>query len=77
MRYVRRGMHLHRPTSGSIQIVYSVPIGRNERLLLVQVAGQQFLVAAGGGHINMLHVFDGKVVEEDVVAADALDNRFE
>ena len=51
-----------------INVVASRALGTKERLILVEVADQQLLVGMTSTQIQTLHVFDGKVVQNEVGA---------
>lgn len=57
--------------SDAISIVASRALGAKERLLLVEIAGKQLLVAMAPGQVRTLHVFDEPVVSRK---ADAIAN---
>ncbi len=44
-----------------INVVASRPLGAKERLLLVEIAGQQLLVGMTASQVQTLHVFDSPV----------------
>ena len=47
--------------SDVINVVASRPLGAKERLLLVEIAGQQLLVGMTASQVQTLHVFDTPV----------------
>ena len=47
--------------SDVINVVASRPLGARERLLLVEIAGQQLLVGMTASQVQTLHVFDTPV----------------
>ncbi|WP_051234962.1 flagellar biosynthetic protein FliO [Marinimicrobium agarilyticum] len=47
----------------SMKIMASMPLGTRERLLVVEVGGQQILLGVTSHQINTLHVFDEPVVD--------------
>ncbi len=49
-------------TSDNLKIVTALPIGQRERLLVVQVAGQQLLIGATAENITKLHVLETPIV---------------
>ncbi len=50
--------------SDVINVVASRPLGAKERLLLVEIAGQQLLVGMTASQVQTLHVFDTPVATE-------------
>lgn len=51
-----------------IQVISSYPLGPRDRLVLVDVGGQQMLLGISPGRINTLHVFDEPVADADGAA---------
>ncbi|HEY7884052.1 MAG TPA: flagellar biosynthetic protein FliO [Cellvibrionaceae bacterium] len=51
--------------SGDIKVVSALALGTRERLLVVDVAGQQLLLGVTAQTISTLHVFDEPVVKND------------
>lgn len=49
----------------AIKIVAAMPMGTRERLLVVDVGGQQLLLGVTAREINTLHVFDTPVIDPD------------
>ncbi len=47
----------------AMKIVASMPLGTRERLLVVEVGGQQLLLGVTAHQISTLHVFDEPVVD--------------
>lgn len=47
----------------SMKIMASMPLGTRERLLVVEVGGQQILLGVTSHQISTLHVFDEPVVD--------------
>lgn len=47
----------------AMKIVASMPLGTRERLLVVEVGGQQILLGVTSHQISTLHVFDEPVVD--------------
>lgn len=56
-------------TQSSIKIVAALPMGTRERLVVVDVAGQQILLGVTATQINKLHVFDEPVIDVSQPAA--------
>jgi len=52
-----------------MRVLSSVPLGARERVALIDVKGQQFLVGVTTQNINHLHTFDEPVVDSDKGAA--------
>ena len=50
-------------TNTHIKIIATLPLGTRERLLLVDIAGQQLLLGVTAQQINNLHVFSEPVVD--------------
>ncbi|SDR93339.1 flagellar protein FliO/FliZ [Halopseudomonas litoralis] len=48
-----------------IRLVSSYPLGPRDRLVLVDVGGQQMLLGISPGRINTLHVFDEPVADAE------------
>lgn len=48
--------------AGPIKIVAAQSLGPRERVVLVEVGGQQWLLGVGGGAVNMLHHFEQPIV---------------
>ena len=46
----------------SMKVVASLPLGQRERVVLVEIAGQQWLLGVTPGQINLLHRFDEPVI---------------
>lgn len=64
MGYLMRRVGPLAPQGGQhIRLVSSLPLGPRDRLLLVDVGGQQLLLGASPGRINTLHVFDQPVAD--------------
>jgi flagellar protein FliO/FliZ len=55
-------------SAGAINIVASRGLGPKERLLLVEVGGQQLLVGMTASCVQTLHTFDQPVVAEQAIA---------
>ena len=53
-------------TSENLKIVTALPIGQRERLLVVQVAGQQMLIGATAENITKLHELETPIVSNNV-----------
>jgi flagellar protein FliO/FliZ len=53
-----------------INVVASRPLGPKERLLVVEVAGQQLLVGMTASQLQTLHVFEAPVVKAGKTAPD-------
>ena len=53
-------------TSENLKIVTALPIGQRERLLVVQVAGQQLLIGATAENITKLHELETPIVLNNV-----------
>lgn len=51
--------------SQHMKILATMPLGTRERLLLVDVAGQQILLGVSAGRITNLHSFDEPVIQGD------------
>lgn len=49
--------------NSAIKIMAAMPLGTRERLLVVDVAGQQILLGVTATQINTLHVFSDPVIE--------------
>lgn len=49
--------------NSAIKIMAAMPLGTRERLLVVDVAGQQILLGVTATQINTLHVFNEPVIE--------------
>ena len=47
----------------AMKVVASMPLGTRERLLIVEVGGQQLLLGVTAQRISTLHVFDEPVVD--------------
>ena len=47
----------------AIKIVAAMPLGTRERLLVVDVGGQQLLLGVTAREINTLHVFESPVID--------------
>jgi flagellar protein FliO/FliZ len=52
-------------TDGAIQIVTSLSLGAREKLVLIQIGGQQILLAMTPSEITKLVVFDEPVVSSE------------
>ena len=50
-------------TNSHIKIIATLPLGTRERLLLVDIAGQQLLLGVSAQQVNTLHVFSEPVVD--------------
>lgn len=75
MGYVMRRVGPLAPQGGQhIRLVSSLPLGPRDRLLLVDVGGQQLLLGASPGRINTLHVFEEPVAE--ITASGAMPSEF-
>jgi flagellar protein FliO/FliZ len=51
--------------SQHMKVLATMPLGTRERLLLVDVAGQQILLGVSAGRITNLHSFDVPVIAQD------------
>jgi flagellar protein FliO/FliZ len=47
--------------SGPVRVLGSAPVGQRERVLLVEVGGQQLVVGVAPGNVRTLHVLDEPV----------------
>jgi flagellar protein FliO/FliZ len=56
-------------TQSSIKVVAALPMGTRERLVVVDIAGQQILLGVTATQINKLHVFDEPVIDVSQSAA--------
>jgi len=56
-------------TQSSIKVVAALPMGTRERLVVVDIAGQQILLGVTATQINKLHVFDEPVIDVSQPAA--------
>lgn len=64
--YLMRRVGPMAPQGGQhIQVISSYPLGPRDRLVLVDVGGQQMLLGISPGRINTLHVFDEPVANAD------------
>lgn len=68
--YLMRRVGPMAPQGGQhIQVISSYPLGPRDRLVLVDVGGQQMLLGISPGRINTLHVFDEPVANAEGGAA--------
>lgn len=64
LAFVLRRIKLFSPRGGGvIRVVGTLPLGTRERLLLVQVSGEQILLGISPGGINKLHRLDNPLDE--------------
>lgn len=56
----------------TMQILSVLPVGTREKVVLVEVGGQQILLGVAPGRVNAVHVFDSAVVEAPVVKEKSL-----
>lgn len=47
---------------GAIKIVAALPLGPRERVVLIEMSGQQWLLGVSGGSVNVLHHFEQPIV---------------
>ncbi|MFP4694999.1 MAG: flagellar biosynthetic protein FliO [Thiohalospira sp.] len=52
---VRRMPGLTRSADGSLRVVAGIPVGQRERILLVEVGGEQIVVGVAPGRVELLH----------------------
>jgi len=52
---VRRMPGLTRSADGSMRVVAGIPVGQRERILLVEVGGEQLVVGVAPGRVELLH----------------------
>jgi flagellar protein FliO/FliZ len=50
----------------SMKVVAALSVGPRERVVLVDVAGQQLLLGVAPGRVNMLHRFEQPVIASDI-----------
>lgn len=51
----------------TMQVLSVLPVGTREKVVLVEVGGQQILLGVAPGRVNSVHVFDTPVVEAPAV----------
>lgn len=51
----------------TMQVLSVLPVGTREKVVLVEVGGQQLLLGVAPGRVNAVHVFDTPVVEAPAV----------
>ncbi|MFL0797372.1 MAG: flagellar biosynthetic protein FliO [Cellvibrionaceae bacterium] len=54
-----------------MKVLSVMPLSHRERVMLVDVAGQQLLLGVTPGSITTLHVFDEPVITKDISAGNA------
>lgn len=47
----------------TMQVLSVLPVGTREKVVLVEVGGQQILLGVAPGRVNAVHVFDAPVVQ--------------
>lgn len=47
---------------GALRVVAALPLGPRERVVLIEMGGQQWLLGVGGGAVNVLHHFEQPIV---------------
>jgi flagellar protein FliO/FliZ len=52
---VRRMPGLTRSADGSMRVIAGIPVGQRERILLVEVGGEQLVVGVAPGRVELLH----------------------
>lgn len=45
-----------------LKVVAALSLGARERVVLIEVGGQQWLLGVGGGSVNMLHHFEQPII---------------
>jgi flagellar protein FliO/FliZ len=55
--------------AGAIKVLSMLPVGNKERIALVQVGDQQFLIGIAPGRVNTLHVFEQPVSKTSLDSA--------
>lgn len=52
---VRRMPGLTRSADGSMRVIAGIPVGQRERIILVEVGGEQLVVGVAPGRVELLH----------------------
>ena len=65
--FVKRFGGLNISGNRDMRIISTIPVGTRERIALLDVKGQQFLIGVTAHQISHLHSFDGAVVSEPKV----------
>lgn len=60
--FVKRTGAAQWPGARAMKVVTSLPVGTRERVLLIEVGGQQLLIGVAPGRVNLLHRFEEPVV---------------
>lgn len=56
--------------SGAIRVVAALPLGTRDRVVLIEVGGEQILVGVSAGRMERLHVLEQPVSTGSAVAAE-------
>ncbi len=63
--FLKRFTLLGKHSSGTIKLLYTMPIGTREKILLIQAGETQLLVGACAGQLRTLHVFDEPITQSE------------
>jgi flagellar protein FliO/FliZ len=59
---VRRMGGVQWPGARALKVVASLPVGARERVVLIEIAGEQMLLGVAPGSVNLLHRFEQPVI---------------
>jgi flagellar protein FliO/FliZ len=59
---VRRAGGLHISGGSGLKVVAALSVGPRERVVLIELAGEQWLLGVAPGRVNLLHRFEQPVV---------------
>lgn len=59
----------------AMKVVSSLPVGPRERVVLIEIAGEQWLLGVAPGQVNLLHRFEQPVVVDSGKGGDEFANR--
>ena len=62
------GLQLH--GARSMKVVAAMPVGPRERVVLIEIAGEQWLLGVAPGSVNLLHRFEQPVLTTGASADD-------
>jgi len=62
--FVKRTGGMQWPGARAMKVITALPVGARERVLLIEVGGQQLLIGVAPGRVNLLHRFEEPVVTD-------------